>query len=186
MDFFLVKLKKANVEPKHVVFDEWPTLDELCSAIVDHFQIPRGRVTITYRNAEKQFIDLINDEALHEVYKSLNPRCKFITFVVQDSQVPDSELILPQILHVVLSCCLLATISSTWSAGSHLSDLSTTGAQVFPLCCWVFKTSDQPFTINTALNETVDNLKHSIKTVLQYPHPYFKLLLWKVSAPAVS
>jgi len=136
MEFFLVKLKKANAKSEFIDFDERPTLDELSSKIVKLFQIPRDRVTITFRNAEKQFIDLTNDDALQELYKSLDPYCKFIKFVVQDSQAPDSQLLLPHhsscLTLCVCPCCLLssiATISSTWSAGSHLSDLPKAGKQ---------------------------------------------------------
>lgn len=73
MDFFLVKLKKANTKPEFIDFDEQPTLDELFSKSVKPFQIPRDRVTITLRNVEKQFIDVTNDDALQELYKSLYP-----------------------------------------------------------------------------------------------------------------
>lgn len=140
---FIVKLKRANIKPEFGVFGERPTFDELSLKIITLCQIPRDRLTITFRNAEKQFIDLTNDDALQEFYKSLDPDCKYIKFVVQDSQAPDSEFIHPHhflcLTSCVYPCCLLssvATISSTWSAGSNLSDLSKTGKQSHSPTAW--------------------------------------------------
>ena len=113
MNIFQIKLKKANAMSQLSEFDEWPSWDTLSSKIVEQFQIPRDQVLLTFCNPEGHFINLTNDGELQQLYKSLYESCRYIKFVIQDSQAPDSELFLPR--HP--SCLTLCVCSRYLSHG---------------------------------------------------------------------
>ncbi len=97
-------------------FDEWPAWDELSSKIVEQFQIPHDQVFVTFRNSEGHFTNLTNDGELQQLYKSLDQSCRYIKFVVQDSQAPDGELFLPH--H---PSCLTLCVRSRYLSHSHVN-----------------------------------------------------------------
>ena len=101
MDIFQVKLKKANAQTRLLEFDAWQTWDELCSKIVELFHIPHNQVIITFRNPQGDFINITNDGELLQLYASLRESCKYIKFVVQDSQAVDGDSI-HTMSHIIL------------------------------------------------------------------------------------
>jgi len=110
--------------------DAWPTWDELTSKIIQLFQIPRDQIIITFRNPHGKFIDITNVGDLQQLCESLQESCRYIKFVVQDSRALDGELIFPHPSCLTRSHCshpVTATLSTTWSADSNLSDLIKPG-----------------------------------------------------------
>ena len=120
---FVVELSASaeSTQTKLAQFDARPSRGDLASKIAEEFSISSNNVCV---EVEGKFI-LNNEQELQSFYEAFDPSSG-IKFVVQDLQTPDCEsasnslslLITPQL------------ISSTWSAGSNLSDLSKAAKQL--------------------------------------------------------
>jgi len=145
------KLKKADASTRHVDFFENPSWGVLASEITRLFNIPQGHVGVAFIDIEKNVISLANDQELQGFYDSLGHSLEVIKFVVQDLTAPVND----------------ATIASTWSIDSNLSDLSQSDEK-FKLFCWILRKSNAAFPINIGKSETVADLKVAIKKEKEY------------------
>lgn len=195
----IFKLKKTNAITRYAIFTSPPSWDDLAMRISELFKFPLEDVIVTYVT-NKEPVGLANDKELQNFYNSLRLEVdqidKEIKFVVQDRENFDSgSAVDSPMFHISYLLPLgNTTITSTWSAGSNLSDLCNDGRQS-PVSIEIYSivgagkvslgcldlNSPNPLLVEVENHQTVSKLKELIAKEMQYEFPHNTLNLWNVS-----
>ncbi|KAF8337705.1 hypothetical protein F5887DRAFT_1078160 [Amanita rubescens] len=170
---FIFILKKPNATTVRLVsFDERPSWEVLALTIAEDFSISPNDVSVIFPPDSNGDITVEKEGNLQSFYEVYNPPSGKFKGIVQDLQAPDPQ----------------DAITSTWSMGSDLSNLSNSDDQL-KLFCWVLNVSDDPFHVIIGKSLTVSELKKEIKKEMQHAVGAIDpdtLELWKLSPPISS